>query len=71
MAFAQEYVASSLTSHGTQREGEHLRVELDVLCRKWIVFVRPELVGWLHSECAQVSEFFDGLDFMVLLLQII
>ena len=38
---------------------------------KWIVFVRPKSVGWLHSECAQVSEFFDGLDFMVVLLHII
>ena len=71
MVFAQEYVASSLTSHGTRRDGEHLRVELDVLCRKWIVFVRPKSVGWLHSERAQVSEFFDGPDLMVVLLQII
>ena len=71
MAFAQEYVTSSLTSHGTRHDGEHLRVKLDVLCRKWIVFVRPKSLGWLHSERAQVSEFFDGLDFMVVLLQII
>ena len=71
MAFAQEYVTSSLTSHGTRRDGEHLRVELDVLCRKCIVFVRPKSVGWLHSGRAQVPEFFDGLDFKVVLLQII
>ena len=71
MAVAQEDVTSSLTSHGTGRDGEHLRVEPDVLCRKWIVFVRPELIGWLHSEHAQVSVFFDGLDFMVVLLPII
>ena len=71
MAFAKEYMASSLTSKGTRRDGEHMRVELDVLCCKWIVLVRPKSVGWLHSERPQVSEFFDGLDFMVVLLQIV
>ena len=45
MAFAQEYVASLLTNHGTGRDGQHLRVKLDVPCRKWIVFVRPKMVG--------------------------
>ena len=70
MAFAQEYVASSLTSHGTQRDSEHLLVELDVLCRKSIVFVRPKSVGWLQSERAQVLDFFDGHNFMVVLLQV-
>ena len=71
MAFAQEYVASSLTSHDTRRDGEHRWFELDVLCRKWIVFVRPESVGWLHTERAQVSELLDGLDFLVVSLHMI
>ena len=71
MAFAQEYVASSLTSHGTRRDGEHRWFKLGVPGRKWIFFVRPKSVGWLRSERAQVSEFFDCLDFMVVLLHII
>ena len=71
MAFTQEYLVSSLTSHGTRRDGEHRWFERDVLCRKWIVFVPPESIRWLHSERAQVSELIDGLDFMVALLHVI
>ena len=64
-------MTSSLTGHGTRRNGEHLRVALGILCRKWIVFVRPKSVGWLLSEFVKVSESFDGLDFMVVLLHMI
>ena len=71
MAFAYEYVTSSLTGHGTRPDGNHLRVEFGILCRKWIVFVRPKSIGWLHSERGQGSEFFDSLDFMVVLLHMI
>ena len=55
-------MTSSLTGHGTRRDGKHLRVDFGILCRKWIVFVRPKSIGWLHSERAQVSEFFDSPD---------
>ena len=33
--------------------------------------MRPKSIGRLHSERAQVSEFFDILDFMVVLLHMI
>ena len=33
--------------------------------------MRPKLLGWPHSELAQVSEFVDSLDLMFLLLHII
>ena len=64
-------MTSSLTGHGTRRDGKHLQVEVGILCRKWIIFVRSKSIGWLHSECAQVSEFFNSLDFMVALLHMI
>ena len=64
-------MTSSLTGHGTQRDGKHLRVEFGILCCNWIVFVRPKSIGWLHSECAQVSEFVDSLQFRVVLLHMI
>ena len=64
MAWAQELMTSSLTGHGTRRDGKKLWVEFGILCRKWIVFVRPKSTGWLHSERAQVSEFVDSMDFM-------
>ena len=69
--FAQNHVVSSLTSHGARRGSEHRWFELDVLPRKWIVFVRPKSIGWFHSERAQVSKLIDGLDFMVVLLHVI
>ena len=31
----------------------------------------PKSIGWLQSERAQVSEFFDGLDFMIVLRHVI
>ena len=62
---------SSLTGHGTGHDGKHLRVGFGIPFRKWILFVRPKSIGWLYSERAQVSEFFDGLDFMVVLLHMI
>ena len=31
----------------------------------------PKLIGWLQSERAQVSEFVDGLDFMIVLRHVI
>ena len=64
-------MTSSLTGHGTRRDGKHLRVEFGLLCRKWIVFVRPKSIGWLHSERALVWGFLDSLDFMVVLLHMI
>ena len=33
--------------------------------------MRPKSVEWLYSERAQVSELFDGPDFMVVVLHII
>ena len=64
-------MTSSLTGHGTRRDDKHLRVEVGILCRKWIVYVRPKSIGWLHSKCARVPEFVDSLDFMVVLFHII
>ena len=71
MAFTLEYVVSSLTSHGARRNSEYRWFELDVFRRKWIVLVRPKLIGWFHSECTQVSELLDGLNFMVVLRHVI
>ena len=71
VALAQELMALSLTSHGTRRVDKHLRVEFGILFCKWVVFVRSKLIGWLHSECAQVLEFVYSLDLMFVLLHII
>ena len=64
-------MTSSLTGHGTRRHDKHLRVKFGIPCRKRIVFVRPKSIAWLHSERAQVSEFVDSLDFMVVLFHVI
>ena len=64
-------MTSSLRGHGTRRDDKHLRVEFSRLCCKWIVLVRPKSIGWLHCERAQVSEFVDSLDIMVVLFHII
>ena len=71
MAWAQELMTSSLIGHGTRRDDKHLRVEFGILCRKWILFVRPKSIGWFHSERTQVSEFVDSLHFMFVLFHII
>ena len=55
-------MTSSLTGHGTRRDDKHLGVEFGILCRKWLVLVRPKSIRWLHSERAQVSELVDRLD---------
>ena len=68
---AQNLMASSLTGHGTRRDDEHLRVELGILFRKWVVFVRPKSIGWLHSECAGMLEFVHSLASMFILLVLI
>ena len=64
-------MVSSLTGHETRRDDKHLPVEFGILFRKWVVFVRPKSIGWLHSQCAQVLEFVDSLDLMFVLLHII
>ena len=71
MAWAWELMTSSLTGHGTRRDDKHLRVKFGILCRRRIVFVRPKSIGWLHSNHAQVLEFIDNLDFMVVLFHVI
>ena len=62
---------SSLAGHETRRDDKHLRVEFGIFFHKWVVFVRPKLIGWLHSERAQMLEFVDSLDLTFLLLHII
>ena len=64
-------MASSLTGHETRRDDKHLRVEFGILLRKWVVFVRPKSIGWLHSKFAQVLEFVNSLDLMFVLLHMI
>ena len=43
-------MTSSLTGHGTRRNDKHLRVQFGILCRKWIIFVRPKSIAWLYSD---------------------
>ena len=71
VARAQELMASSLTGHETRNDDKHLRVEFGVLFRKWVVFLRPESIGWRHSECAQVLDFVDSPDLLFVLLHIV
>ena len=71
VACAQGLMTSSLNGHGTRGDDKHQRVEFGILFRKWIVFVRPQSIGWLLSKRAQVSELVDSLDFMFILLHII
>ena len=71
MAFVQEYVSCSSTSHGARSNSEYRWFELGVFRFHWIVLVCPKSIGWLHSERSQVLELIDGLDFMVVLRHVI
>ena len=62
VARAQELMASSLTGNETRRHDKYLRVGCGILFRKWVVFVRPKSMGWLHSECTRVLAFVDSSD---------
>ena len=67
MFLVQEHVRSSKTSHGARRNSKYRWFELSVFRFHRIILVCPKSIGLLQSERAQVSEFFDGLDFMIVL----
>ena len=71
MARVLEYVPCSLASHGARRNSEYRWFELGVFRLHWIVLVFPKSIGWLPSERTQVSELFDGPDFMIVLRHVI
>ena len=71
MAFVQEYVFCSLTSHGARHNSEYRWFELGVFRFHWIVLVRPKSIGRFHSERTQVLELIDGLNFMVVLRHVL
>ena len=64
-------MASLLTGNDTRRDDKHLRVEFGILVCEWVIFVRAESIGRLHSECAQVLEFLNSVDLMFVLLHIL
>ena len=68
MELGQEVMTLSLTNHETRCDGKHLRVEFAIFSSERVIFVCPKLVGWLHSERAQMLEFVDSLQVMFVLL---